>query len=69
MHTRNCRLLTLSFVTTSGGPQLIMSAPQPRPRAYMLCVPSAFLVLLREKLDKTRLPDELEDAGWMMARV
>lgn len=37
-----------------------MSDPQP----FTLAIPDADLDLLHKKLDLTRLPDELDDAGW-----
>ena len=35
-----------------------------QPCPFTLSIPDTDLALLREKLDATRFPDELDDAGW-----
>ena len=44
--------------------RLQMSTPNTQPCPFTLSIPDSDLALLREKLEATRFPDELDDAGW-----
>ncbi|KAK1227141.1 hypothetical protein PQX77_009881 [Marasmius sp. AFHP31] len=43
---------------------LVLSQPQPQATPFNISVPDSEIAFLKQKLELTRLPDELEGAGW-----
>ncbi|KAK1225743.1 hypothetical protein PQX77_011304 [Marasmius sp. AFHP31] len=43
---------------------LVVSQPQPQATPFNISIPDSDIAFLKQKLELTRLPDELDEAGW-----